>query len=569
MSKVESVYKAGADGRKSRDWRSFCALGCRLAALLLLVPWAVPARAQTSDDLSNRSLEDLMNITVTSVAKTEETLSRTASAAFVINAEDIRNSGATNIPDLLRTVPGVDVAQIDSNTWAISIRGFNDRFSNELLVMVEGRTVYTPTFGGVFWDALDLPLEDIERVEVIRGPGGSIWGANATNGVINIITKKASETPKTLVVGGAGNLDKGFGTVQYGGNLGASTSYRIYGKYLNEGQLPDASIGGQNDAWQMFRSGFRLDTAPSLKDSLTFNGDLYSGREGAESPILPSITSGLRLQQMQVDLSGGFIQSIWNHVSSPRSDTNLQVSFDRYSRKNRDVRDTVSIDFQHHYLWAQRQNIVWGVDYRYSANRAGGSLFASLNPAVLGTQMYGFFNDSNQQTTEPSTPFFETMPAPPHLVIPTTYENLMHGESYGLEISANWKITDRWILSPGYAFEQIRMRLDPTSQDTVSVGLAEGSSPAHSAQLRSHLVLPHNWAWDASAYFVGRLSDPQVPAYTRVDTGLTWRWREGISVSVVGQNLLQRQHLEFTDENQSVQSALLERSGYAKFTWRF
>jgi iron complex outermembrane receptor protein len=687
MSKVESVYKAGADGRKSRDWRSFCALGCRLAALLLLVPWAVPARAQTSDDLSNRSLEDLMNITVTSVAKTEETLSRTASAAFVINAEDIRNSGATNIPDLLRTVPGVDVAQIDSNTWAISIRGFNDRFSNELLVMVDGRTVYTPTFGGVFWDALDLPLEDIERVEVIRGPGGSIWGANATNGVINIITKKASETPKTLVVGGAGNLDKGFGTVQYGGNLGASTSYRIYGKYLNEGQLPDASIGGQNDAWQMFRSGFRLDTAPSLKDSLTFNGDLYSGREGAESPILPSITSGLRLQQMQVDLSGGFIQSIWNHVSSPRSDTNLQVSFDRYSRKNRDVRDTVSIDFQHHYLWAQRQNIVWGVDYRYSANRAGGSLFASLNPAVLGTQMYGFFiqdeialvknrlyltvgtklehdyysgfnlmpsarvawtvnkrhmlwaalsravrtpsridtairlnfagftaadgtpilislfgnpnfkpegltawelgyratvghslsidlstyynNDSNQQTTEPSTPFFETMPAPPHLVIPTTYENLMHGESYGLEISANWKITDRWILSPGYAFEQIRMRLDPTSQDTVSVGLAEGSSPAHSAQLRSHLVLPHNWAWDASAYFVGRLSDPQVPAYTRVDTGLTWRWREGISVSVVGQNLLQRQHLEFTDENQSVQSALLERSGYAKFTWRF
>ncbi len=690
MSKVESVYKAGAHGRKSQDGRAFCALGCRLATLLLLVSCAITAQSQAPDDLSNRSLEDLMNITVTSVAKTEQTLSRTASAAFVINAEDIRNSGATNIPDLLRTVPGVDVAQIDSNTWAISIRGFNDRFSNELLVMVDGRTVYTPTFGGVFWDALDLPLEDIDRIEVIRGAGGSIWGANAVNGVVNIITKKASETPKTLVVGGGGNLDQGFGTIQYGGNLGASTSYRVYGKYLNEGQLPDLPLGTQNDAWEMFRTGFRLDSAPSTKDTLTFAGDLYTGHEGIEGTVLPSITSaGTHPEQMEVDLSGGFIQSIWNHVSSPRSDTSLQASFDRYSRPDvlGDTRDTLSIDFQHHHVWGQRQNIVGGFQYRYSADRAAGSLFISLNPAALNTQLYSLFiqdeialvknrvyltvgtklehdyysgfnlmpsarvawtidkhhmvwaavsravrtpssidaavrlnfagftapngtlmlisrvgnpnlnpegltawelgyratirhnlsldlstyynNDSDQETLEPSTPFFETLPAPPHLVVPMTYENLMHGDNYGLEVSGHWKVTDRWVISPGYAFEQIHMRLDPTSLDTGSVASVEGSSPTHSAQLRSHVTLPHSLAWDGSAYFVGRLSDPQVPAYTRLDSGLTWQWREGISLSVVGQNLLQKEHLEFTDGTRSVQSALMARSGYVKFTWHF
>src|SRR6202167_1181853 len=205
---------------------------------LILLGLALTCRAQ-QPDLIDRSLEDLMNIKVTSVSKTEQTLSRTASAIFVVTADDIRRSGATNIPDLLRMVPGIDVAQINANTWAVSARGLNSRFSNELLVMLDGRSVYTPTFGGVFWDVLDVPLEDIERIEVIRGPGASVWATNAVNGVINIITKKASDTPGAMVVAGGGTADQGFGTLQYGGNIGKDTSFRVFTKYLNQDHFPN------------------------------------------------------------------------------------------------------------------------------------------------------------------------------------------------------------------------------------------------------------------------------------------------------------------------------------------
>src|ERR1700691_1066193 len=223
--------------------RASCLRLCRRAAratlcMTILASGALPASPQqTSVDLTNQSIEDLMNIQVTSVSRTEETLSRTAAAVFVISPEDIRRSGATNIPDLLRMVPGMDVSQINGNTWAISARGFNGRFSNELLVLVDGRPVYTQTFGGVFWDVVDLPLEDIERIEVIRGPGGSVWGANAVNGVVDIITKKASDTHGGLVTAGAGNLEQGFGTVQHGGAFGKHTDYRIFTKYLNDDHM--------------------------------------------------------------------------------------------------------------------------------------------------------------------------------------------------------------------------------------------------------------------------------------------------------------------------------------------
>src|SRR5271156_2624557 len=202
--------------------QSLCCRAARAAACMaMLASAAFPAwPGQKTTDLTSQSIEDLMNIQVTSVSKTDETLSRTASAVFVISQEDIRRSGATSIPGLLRMVPGVDVAQINSNTWAVDVRGFNARFSNDLLVLVDGRPVYTQSFGGVFWDVLDLPLEDIERIEVIRGPGSSVWGANAVNGVINIITKKASETHGGLVIAGGGNVDQGFGTTQYGGDAG-------------------------------------------------------------------------------------------------------------------------------------------------------------------------------------------------------------------------------------------------------------------------------------------------------------------------------------------------------------
>jgi iron complex outermembrane receptor protein len=656
----------------------------------MLVTMTIKSGGQQIKDLSEASLEDLMNIRVTSVAKTEQPLSRTASAVFVITPEDIRRSGATNIPDLLRMVPGVDVAQIDANTWAISARGLNGRFSNELLVLLDGRNVYTPTFGGVFWDVLDMPLEDIERIEVIRGTGGTIWGANAVNGVINIITRKAASSHGGMVVADGGNLDQGSGTVQYGSGLGKNTDYRIFTKYFNQDHLPGLNGSDGGDGWHLLRGGFRADSALSEKDAVMVQGDMYTGEEGEPSTMLASVTSaGTQNIDQAVPLSGGFLQSVWNHAFSSRSDTTLQISFDRYKRGDvlREKRRTFNVDFQHHFAWGTRQDLVWGANYRNTDSDTHGDLSFSLNPADVNMQLVslfiqddvalvpdklyvtmgtrldhnyytgfnilpsgrvawtpsasrmfwaavshanrtpaetdtgsrinfgGFtgpggvptlaalvgnphFNDeiltdyeagyrtalwehlsidlagyygdySHQGAIEPATAFFETTPAPPHLVLPVTYQNLMHGEAHGFEAAVNWKASSRWTLSPGYAFEQIHMHLDPTSKDTGSVLNAEGNSPVDSAQLRSHLDLTRGLAWDASAYFVDRLRSGEVPSYTRVDTGFTWSWTEHLSSSVFGQDLAKDRHLEFVDDSGSVRSTLVKRSVYAKFMWKF
>src|ERR1700678_3700118 len=213
------IYKKGS----SLPWR------LTLAALLAAL--SSYAQQPKDPDLSQASLEDLMNIQVTSVSKKEQQLSKTGAAIFVITQDDIRRSGATNIPDLLRLAPGVDVAQVDANRWAISIRGFNDQHADKVLVLIDGRSVYSPSFSGVFWDMVDVPLEDIDRIEVIRGPGGTVWGANAMNGVINIITKSAEATKGGLVSAGAGTQDRANGLVQYGGQIGQDGDYRVFGKY--------------------------------------------------------------------------------------------------------------------------------------------------------------------------------------------------------------------------------------------------------------------------------------------------------------------------------------------------
>src|SRR3989475_6178926 len=200
-----------------------------IAALMATTVVSSAYAQQQTAKLSAMSLEDLLNIEVTSVSKTQQKLSQTASAIYVITQEGIQRSGATNIPDLLRMVPGIDVAQINANTWAISARGFNKRYANSLVVFLDGRPIYLPSFGGVYWDVLDLPLEDIDRIEVIRGPGGSIWGANAVNGVINIITRNSKDSQGVLAYAGAGNVDRGMGGFRYGGNFGRNLTYRVYG----------------------------------------------------------------------------------------------------------------------------------------------------------------------------------------------------------------------------------------------------------------------------------------------------------------------------------------------------
>jgi iron complex outermembrane recepter protein len=637
-------------------------------------------------DLSSLNIEDLMNFKVTSVRKADQKMSQVAAAAFVIGQEDIRRSGATNIPDLLRLVPGLDVARINANTWAISARGFNSQFANKLLVLVDGRAVYTPTLAQVNWDTLDVPLDDIDRIEVVRGPGGSVWGNNAVNGVINIITKSAQDTLGTLVTGGGGTEEQGFGTIQHGGSTMGGTAYRIFTDYHNRDHFPGLYGQDGGDGSHLLHGGFRIDSNISKSDTLMLQGDLYSGGEG-ESIVHAVLSPPENLTLFRhAELSGGDVLGRWSHSFSNRSDATLQVYFDRYTRsgpQDREARYTIDFDFRHHVVLGSRHDLNWGLGYRYSADQTVGTIDVSFDPANRAGDLFNFFaedqitlmagrlflsvgtkiennyfsgfdlepsvrlawtltnrqtfwaavsdahrapsqrdvslnaalaalpgpaeavlignpnsrdetvwayelgyraqvakwlsadltaflsNYRSLQTIEPLPSFIEPNSSPPLLILPSSFADQMDGTTGGIEASVHWKITDRWTLSPGYSFLKMHLHTDPTSLDTVSAADAEGSSPSHQAQLLSHVELPHGTGWDSSVYFVGPLPAQLVPSYTRIDTQLTWRFSEGMQLSIVGQNLLLDHHVEFNDYLSAVNPSQIKRSAYAKMTWKF
>jgi iron complex outermembrane receptor protein len=346
------------------------------------------------NDLTQVSIENLMNVEVTSASKKEQKLSQVAAAIFVITREDIRDSGVLSIPDLLRMVPGLDVAQISSNAWAISARGFNLQFANKTLVLIDGRAVYTPLFGGVNWDTQDMPLEDIERIEVIRGPGGTVWGSNAVDGVINIITKKAKDTQGMLVTAGGGTQAEEFGTLQYGGKIKNESSYRIFAKYQNNNQSPDLDGGIGGDGWHLLHAGFRLDTKLSAKDSLTTQGDVYTGEEGAE--IVHSVFTppeNINVERL-VALSGGNILARWEHTFSSRSDATIQFYFDRYGRggpESDEVLDTFDFDFQNHIMIGARQDLIWGIGYRHTSDLDIGTVDQTFVPPKFSAGLFSTF----------------------------------------------------------------------------------------------------------------------------------------------------------------------------------
>src|SRR6266481_5235570 len=237
---------------------------------ILLVGSTVAQNPRNVPDVTNMSVEDLMNLQVTSVSKRTQKVADAAAAIFVITQEDIRRSGARSIPEILRMVPGLEVARMDENKWAIGSRGFNGRFDNKLLVLIDGRSVYTPLFSGVYWDVQDVVLEDVDRIEVIRGPGATLWGANAVDGVINIITKSAKATQSAVVTAGAGTEMRGLSNLRYGGRLNKGTYYRAYTKYFNVGPSRDPFLGRRaDDDWDALRGGFRADWTPKSPDSFT------------------------------------------------------------------------------------------------------------------------------------------------------------------------------------------------------------------------------------------------------------------------------------------------------------
>ena len=312
------------------------------------------------------SLEELMDVDVTSVSRQPERFGDAPAAIQVITGDQIRRSGASSIPEALRLADNLDVAQKNSHDWAISARGFNTSLANKLLVLVDGRTVYTPLFAGVFWDQQDYLLEDIDRIEVISGPGGTLWGANAVNGVINIVTKDAKDTQGLYVDGGGGTWLRDFGGARYGGVLASNVYYRIYGKYFDRGDEVFSNGMDASDSWRMGQGGFRIDADSSDENKLTLQGDYHASHE--------NITTGGR-----ANVAGGNILGRWTHTFSEDSDMSLQLYYDRTHLADPipaspnslepagiliDDLHTYDADFQHRFILGKRNHFVWGLGYR-------------------------------------------------------------------------------------------------------------------------------------------------------------------------------------------------------------
>jgi iron complex outermembrane receptor protein len=368
-----------------------------LAGMLAVCPLANVSAAgpQSVPDVTSMSLEDLMNMQVTSVSKRSQKVADAAAAVFVITQEDIRRSGATSIPDALRMVPGLEVAQIDQNKWAIGSRGFNGRFDNKLLVLIDGRSVYTPLFSGVYWNVQDVVLEDVDRIEVIRGPGATLWGANAVDGVINIITKSAKATQGGLVSAGAGSQEATAETVRYGSKVKDNTYYRVYGKYYDWYPSIDPTGTTASDGWHALRGGFRLDSNATTRDSITVQGDIYHDNFG-ETLTVPSLTSPTLWSTYPNNgsESGGDLLGRWNHSFS-RSSTSLQMYYDRTNIADPTVfgdhESVYDIDFQHDIHLGESQELVWGLGYRSIQDTNGSSFTVALRPDHSSLNQYSAF----------------------------------------------------------------------------------------------------------------------------------------------------------------------------------
>jgi iron complex outermembrane receptor protein len=416
-------------------------LNCIRSALCLLAFCATLRSAYGAQiDLSQLSLEELMNIEVVSAAKRVQKLSDVAAAVYVITPEEIRRSGATSIPEALRLVPGLSVARIDSNKWAISARGFNGFFANKLLILIDGRSVYTPLFSGVYWDVQDTLLEDIDRIEVVRGPAGALWGANAVNGVINIVTKNANDTQGGLLTAGGGNEERGFGEFRYGSKLGDNLAFRVYGKYFSRDNFKDTLGSKANDAWQMGRGGLRLDAGLGPRDSMSVQGDYYDGRV-SDKVTLTSLTAPFqKLGFQRSPVSGGHLLGTWEHTVSPTADLRTQFYYDRTDRTTlvvNETRQTVDWEAQHSFAAANWHQVVWGAGYRYSNSRIEDTFTVSLTPQRRNDQLFSAFWQSEIDLIK-------------NRLRLTLGSKLEHNDYSGFELQPNGRLA--WTINPRNTF---------------------------------------------------------------------------------------------------------------------
>ena len=647
-------------------------------ALSLCVAQAAAADngASTIGELKQLNVEDLMNVQVTSVARHPEKLIAAASAIQVITQEDIRRSGATSIPEALRLADNLQVAQKNSHDWAISARGFNTALANKLLVMIDGRTVYTPLYSGVFWDAQDYVLADIDRIEVISGPGGALWGANAVNGVINIITKSAKDTQGLYAQAGGGSRPQDFADVRYGGAFDPDTQFRFYGKYFDRGSEVLANGDSASDFWRQGRAGFRMDSQASTQDKLTLQGDFYEGHENEQ-------TGGTS------DTSGANILGRWSRSFAGDSDLSLQSYLDQTHLTDpvaplvvnglqfagagmlHDDLTTFDLDFQHRFRIGSANSIIWGLGFRYTHDVVRNAPALAFLPPTLDRDLYSVFAQdeialqSNLSVTlgtkveRNNYTGFEFEPdvrlswilssqqalwaaisravrtpsridqdlseaAPPHLVLleggsdftsesvvayetgyrtqlnsritasvssffnhyddirsttftpatilPLFFANGLEGDTYGLEFSGNYQVSEMWSLHAGYTLLKEHLHVKPGQMD-LNDALNETADPQHQFSLRSSLNLPRHAELGAALRWVDTLHNNNgavpgtVPSYFELDTLFAWHASDRLEFSVVGQNLLHNRHSEYGFPDPTRPE--IERSVYGKLTWRY
>ena len=379
-----------------RFWRC-CSVSVLTWLLWVGITEGIASEFPSGSDLMEMSIEELMELEVTSVGKKVQKFSETAAAIYVITQDDIRRSGATCIPEALRLAPGLHVARIDSNKWAISCRGFNGEFATKLLVLIDGRSVYTPLFSGVFWDVQDTLLEDIKRIEVIRGPGATLWGANAVNGVINIITRSATSSIGGLAVAGAGNEERGFGAVRVGQQLNEHYALRLFAKGFDRDDSTPVDGSDGQDVWHMLHGGFRLDGRTDAASNVTLQGDIYAGRAGARYNTLSLLPPYSSVEDDDTRVSGGNLLGRWTHSSVTAGEWIIQAYYDRTEREDLlfgEDRDIYDLDLQQRVEIGTRQELVWGLGYRLTVDDFEGNFIAQLDPDSRSDSLWsGFMQD--------------------------------------------------------------------------------------------------------------------------------------------------------------------------------
>jgi iron complex outermembrane receptor protein len=368
------------------------------AVWLALFPGQAFSQTTQGQSLADQTLEQLMNIEVVSAGKKAQSLETTAASVFVITPEDIRRSGMHSLPELLRLAPGVQVARTASGQWAISIRGFNSDFANKLLVLVDGRVVYNAEWAGVFWDMEEISLDNIERIEVVRGPGAAMWGANAVNGVINILTKTAESTQGGLVTAEAGTQDANT-SARYGGAMGSRASYRVTGRYGHENSLPadPGNPGGgykASSGWMSAAADFRIDWKPTPHDNVFFTGNAYHSSIGDEVPAISLATPTAPPRDVTEESLSGTMAGRWQHTFRNESSLETRVSWEHTEHGLALLPvgySSIESELLYHFSLGSRNDVTWGADYRTARYRSTNTTLVGLQPANAAVDSYDSF----------------------------------------------------------------------------------------------------------------------------------------------------------------------------------